>query len=159
MERKQITIEYTKYDSIEELPITEKSLLQTAIAATGGSYAPYSRFRVGAAVLLTNNEVVIGANQENAAYPSGLCAERTAMFAASTYHPDAKVRAIAITAVDKDGEMLPTPTYPCGACRQVMAEYEMLANEPMKIIVGSKNAIEVFDGVRSIMPFIFDNLK
>lgn len=158
MKNKTISIIYSEYAGMEELPNQERELLQKAIDATKGSYAPYSRFRVGAAVLLSNGETVIGANQENAAYPSGLCAERTALFSAHTLYPEATVKAIAITAVDADGNMLPTITYPCGACRQVMAEYEMIAKEPMKIIIGSQGAILLFRNVRSIMPFIFDNL-
>ena len=158
MEKKSISIEYKEYNNIEDLPQMEQSLLKKAISATKGAYAPYSRFRVGAAVLLSNRETVIGANQENAAYPSGLCAERTALFSAHTLYPEATVRAIALTAVDQEGNMLPTITYPCGACRQVMAEYEMLAKSPMNIIIGSSSAIQTFEGVSSIMPFIFDNL-
>lgn len=158
MEKKNISIEYSEYQSIQELPQKEMLLLQKAIDATRGAYAPYSRFRVGAAVLLSNGETVIGANQENAAYPSGLCAERTALFSAHTLYPEAAVEAIAITAVDASGNMLPTITYPCGACRQVMAEYENSSKSPTKIIIGSSNAIQVFDGVSSIMPFMFDNL-
>lgn len=158
MEKKSISIEYKEYSNIEELPVKERELLQKAIDATKGAYAPYSRFLVGAAVLLSNGETIIGANQENAAYPSGLCAERTALFSAHTLHPEAKVQAIALTSVDSSGKMLPTLTYPCGACRQVMAEYEFLAKSPTKIIVGSGGSIQVFDNVASIMPFMFDNL-
>lgn len=158
MEKKSISIEYKEYKDINELPAKERELLQKAIDATKGSYAPYSKFRVGAAVLMSNGEIVIGANQENAAYPSGLCAERTALFSAHTLHHEAYVQAIAITSVDSSGNMLPTLTYPCGACRQVMAEYESLAKSPTTIIIGSGGAIQVFDNVASIMPFIFDNL-
>ena len=122
MEQKSITINYKEYSGIDELPINEKNLLQRAIDATKGSYAPYSNFKVGAAVLLSNSEIIIGANQENAAYPSGLCAERTALFSARTLYPSATVKAIAITSVGEDGKMLKSITYPCGACRQVMAE-------------------------------------
>lgn len=158
MEKKSISIEYKEYIGIEELPDREKALLEKAIGATKGAYAPYSKFRVGAAVLLSNGETIIGANQENAAYPSGLCAERTALFSAHTLHPDATVEAIAITAVDPSGNMLPTITYPCGACRQVMAEYEQLAQKPVTIVIGASKGVQVFEGVTSIMPFMFDNL-
>ena len=158
MEKKSLSIEYCEYSNMEELPADDRILLQKAIDATKGSYAPYSRFRVGAAVRMSNGEIIIGANQENAAYPSGLCAERTAMFYAHTIHPEARMKAIAITSVDPSGNMLPTITYPCGACRQVMAEYEKRAGTPVRIIIGSTGAIMVFDGVSSIMPFIFDNL-
>jgi cytidine deaminase len=158
MEKKRISIDYTVYNGIDELPEKERKVLDKAIQATKGSYAPYSKFRVGAAVLLSNGEIVIGANQENAAYPSGLCAERTALFAAHTLYPGEKVLSIAITAVDPSGNMLPTITYPCGACRQVMAEYETISHVPTQIIIGSSNSVQVFDSVSSIMPFMFDNL-
>lgn len=159
MELKSLTINYKEYKGIDELPEDDKILLKRAIDATKGSYAPYSNFKVGAALLLSNGETIIGANQENAAYPSGLCAERTALFYAHTLYPNATVKAIAITSVEKDNQMRQTITYPCGACRQVMAEYEMVAETPTHIIIGSANSIQVFEGVSSIMPFIFDNLN
>lgn len=159
MEKKNIIIEYEQYSGMDELMAPERDLLQQAIEAAKGAYAPYSKFRVGAAVRLSNGKVVVGSNQENAAYPSGICAERTALFSAHAIYPDAEVKAIALTAIDSSDNMLPTITYPCGACRQVMAEYENLANQPTLIIIGASKGIQVFKGVSSIMPFMFDNLQ
>ena len=152
MENKSISIEYKEYNSIDELPAAEKELLQSAIDATKGAYAPYSKFRVGAAVRLTNGKVIIGANQENAAYPSGLCAERTAMFSAHTLHPEAKMEAIALTAVDPSGNMLPTITYPCGACRQVMAEF---CKKDFEVIFAKSEDDFIVKTLDEILPFSF----
>lgn len=159
MNKKSISIDYLEYKSIDELPENDAILLSKAIEAAKGAYAPYSKFRVGAALRLKSGKIVLGANQENSAFPSGLCAERTAMFAASANNPQDSFDAIAITAIRPNGEMLPDPTYPCGACRQVMVEYEMLSKSPLKIIIGAKNCIQVFEGVRCMMPFAFDNLN
>lgn len=156
--KKSISIDFLEYKSFDELTEEDSILLKKAISATSGSYAPYSKFNVGAAVRLTNGQCVIGANQENAAFPSGLCAERTAMFSAKANYPAENIESIAITAV-KDAKMLPTPTYPCGACLQVMAEYEMISKKKFRIIIGSENKIQIFEGVRCLMPFVFDNLN
>ena len=115
MEKKCINISYTEYDSIDELGTSDKLLLEHAIAAADTSYAPYSSFNVGAAVQLSNGEIVSGSNQENAAYPSGLCAERTAIFYAHAKYPDAAVKAIAWVA-KQNGHLTESITYPCGAC-------------------------------------------
>ena len=157
MERKTLTIPYEKYMSIEELPDSDRSLLQAAIEALSGSYAPYSRFNVGAAVRLADGTVVKGANQENAAYPSGLCAERTALFAASAQHPGVAFESLALVC-SRDGRLMPNPGSPCGACRQVMAQYERESRRPMRIILGSGGPILVFEGVESLMPLIFNDL-
>ena len=125
--------------------------------ALNGSYAPYSHFNVGAAVRLEDGTVVKGANQENAAYPSGLCAERTAMFAASAQHPGVAFESIALIC-SREGKLMPNPGSPCGACRQVMAQYERLALKPLRIILGSGGPILVFTGVESLMPFVFNDL-
>jgi len=122
-----------------------------------GSYAPYSNFNVGAAVRLSNDIIVKGANQENSAYPSGLCAERTAMFSAASRYPGEQILSLALIASQK-GELQKAPTYPCGACRQVMAQYQARSGKPMRIIIGSAGKIQVFDGVESIMPFIFTDI-
>ena len=158
MTERQLQIKYLEYSSASEMPSSDRVLLERAVSAADGAYAKYSSFRVGAAVRMSNGEVVIGSNQENAAYPSGLCAERTAMFYASARYPSESVEAIAVVAVDDNG-VLSALTYPCGACRQVMAEYEMRAGHDMRIIVGSAGMVQVFTGVKSIMPFIFDNLS
>ena len=157
MEKKTLTIPYEEYSSIEELGAADRALLEAAIDALKGSYAPYSRFNVGAAVRLADGTVVKGANQENAAYPSGLCAERTAMFAASAQHPGVPFEAIALICA-REGKLMPNPASPCGACRQVMAQYEREAGKPMRIIMGSGGPILAFRGVDSLMPFIFNDL-
>ena len=130
---------------------------------TIGSYAPFSHYNVGAAVLLSDGTVVQGANQENAAFPSGLCAERTALFAAHAQHPELAVRALAVTAC-RNGRMAPEPAWPCGACRawpcgacrQVLAETQKRAEAPVRVIVGGLSRIVVFSSVDDILPFIFD---
>ena len=157
MEKKTLTIPYEEYASIDELGAADRALLEAAIEALKGSYAPYSRFNVGAAVRLADGTVVKGANQENAAYPSGLCAERTAMFAASAQHPGVPFEAIALVC-SRDGQLMPDPASPCGACRQVMAQYEREAGTPLRIIMGSGGPILAFTGVESLMPLIFNDL-
>ena len=157
MEKKTLTIPYEEYSSIEELGAADRALLEAAIDALKGSYAPYSRFNVGAAVRLADGTVVKGANQENAAYPSGLCAERTAMFAASAQHPGVPFEAIALICA-REGQLMPNPASPCGACRQVMAQYEREAGKPMRIIMGSGGPILTFEGVASLMPLVFNDL-
>ncbi len=157
MENKKLIIDYQEYASREELPEADRALLDAAIAAVQGSYAPYSHFNVGAAVRLADGTVVKGANQENAAYPSGLCAERTAMFAASANHPGVPFESLAVVC-SRDGSLMLNPGSPCGACRQVMAQYEREAERPLRIILGSGGPILVFEGVESIMPLIFNDL-
>lgn len=157
MERKILTIPYEEYASIGELPEADRALLQAAIEALSGSYAPYSRFNVGAAVRLADGSLVKGANQENAAFPSGLCAERTAMFAASAQHPGVPFESLAVVC-SREGRLMPNPGSPCGACRQVMAQYERESRRPMRIILGSGGPVLVFDGVESLMPLIFNDL-
>ncbi len=158
MEKKCININYTEYSSKEELPAQERELLEKAIEATDGSYAPYSEFNVGAAVKMTNGEIISAANQENAAYPSGLCAERTAIFYAHAKYPQENITAIAVVAKHK-GEITPGLTYPCGACRQVLSESQTRSAAPIKIIVGSATTVLVLDSVDCILPFAFDNLN
>lgn len=151
---KKLVISYNEYNSMEELPIEDRLLMQHALSATETSYSPYSHFRVGAAVRLSDGSIVEGSNQENLAYPSGLCAERTAMFAASVRNPQAAFEALAIVGRNKEGTL--SEAAPCGACRQVMAEYEQRHGVKMRILTyldGGK--IRCFDGVGSLLPFIF----
>ena len=157
MEEKILQIKYRECDSIEELQPEDRELLEAAISALNGSYAPYSNFNVGAAVRLSNGITVKGANQENSAYPSGLCAERTAMFSAASRYPGEQILSLALIA-SQHGVLQGAPTYPCGACRQVMAQYQIRSGKPMHIIVGSAGKIQVFDGVESILPFIFTDI-
>ena len=157
MQNKQLLINYDVYQSAGDLPQEWSSLLQQAIGATSRSYSPFSNFSVGAAILLDNGETVCGSNQENAAFPSGLCAERTACYYAGSKYPGARMLAIAIAACQNGGLTL-TPTYPCGACRQALVQYEKLGGGPMTVIVGSASRIEVFHSVSDLLPFVFDNL-
>lgn len=156
VKNKKIEIDYIEYDSLLELPSEDKELLEKAIEAISGSYAPYSFFNVGAALRLSDGTIVKGANQENLAYPSGLCAERTAIFAAHANYPDLNIKAIAITAA-KNGKVLKELVTPCGACRQVMAESQMRAGSPIKVILGSSDKVWVFSSVDGVLPFIFDS--
>lgn len=158
MIERTLTIKYLEFSSSAELDSADAELLNKAIEATASSYAPYSKFNVGAALLMDNGEIVAGSNQENAAYPSGLCAERTTVFHASAAYPGMKMKTIAIAA-KSNGELTEAPTYPCGACLQVLAEYQMRGGEPIRVILGSKTKILVFSGVEGLLPFIFDNLE
>jgi cytidine deaminase len=135
--------------------------MELAIKATDFAYAPYSTFRVGAAVLLKNGKIFTGNNQENMAYPSGLCAERVALFYAASQYPDVAVKAIAVTAHASDFE-IDHPVAPCGACRQVMAETENRSQEKMRLIMmGEKGKVQIIEGVDNILPLMFheENLK
>ena len=135
----------------------DKKLFQEAVAATASSYAPYSHFNVGAAVLMSNGAVVTGSNQENAAFPSGMCAERVALYAAHHQYPNEAVTAIAIAA-KCNGVLTKEPTYPCGACVQVMVESQKRSGKPIKIIIGSAEKLQVLDSVESLLPYSFCSL-
>jgi cytidine deaminase len=139
----------------EELTDEERHLLELAIEATQRSYAPYSRFHVGAAVRLDNGVEIIGCNQENAAYPSGLCAERTALFSAGAQYPDVGVNVLAIASRGTDGELLEEPVGPCGSCLQVIIESETRAGHPIRILLYGRKHVYVMDGVRQLMPLSF----
>ncbi|MDE7025474.1 MAG: cytidine deaminase [Paramuribaculum sp.] len=138
-----------------ELDANDRKLIDTAREATTRSYAPYSRFRVGAAILLDNGEIVAGSNQENAAFPSGLCAERTAAFYAHSRYPDAKFLTIAIAAIGTDGQEIPAPIAPCGACRQSLLEYETLAGHDVRVLLAGRNEIFLIPGIRHLLPVTF----
>ncbi len=140
---------------MDELSAEDRQLVEQAIEATRRSYAPYSHFRVGAAVRLGNGEIVIGCNQENAAYPSGLCAERTALFAAGALYPDVPVKVLAVAARGTDGEMTEEPTGPCGSCRQVIIESETRAKHPIRILLYGRRCVYIIDGIRQLMPLTF----
>lgn len=140
---------------MDELTPEEQHLIQLAIEATDRSYAPYSKFRVGAAVRLDNGIELSGSNQENAAYPSGLCAERTTLFYAGAQYPDIPVRMLAIAARGTDGELTEDPTGPCGACRQVIIESETRAGNPIRILLYGRKFVYIIDGIRPLMPLTF----
>ena len=161
MKQKKMVLEYEEYDRREELGGQDRALLESADKAARRSYSPYSHFRVGAAILLDNGEIVEGSNQENAAYPSGLCAERVALFYASSKFPDVPVRAIALTAGSEDFE-LQGPVTPCGSCRQVIAESQVRQEMKIRIIMSGPNGrVIVANGIENLLPFLFhlDELK
>lgn len=150
------TINVSKED---ELSATDLALVEAAKQATYNSYAPYSHFRVGAAILLENGLTIPGCNQENAAFPSGLCAERTALFAAGAQYPDQPVLALAIAARNEAGEFLEDPVSPCGSCRQVIIETETRFQKPVKILLYGTKHTYVIDSIRDLMPLSFTTLK
>ena len=157
MTEQEIKVKYQEFASIDELNAEDRELAHAAIEGMQGSYAPYSHFNVGAAVRMTNGQIVRGANQENAAFPSGLCAERTAMFAASAKYPDKEMVSIAL-AGGVYGRITDEPATPCGACRQVMAQYQTRAGKPMSVIMVGAKKIWKFEKVDDILPLIFDSI-
>jgi cytidine deaminase len=156
---KQITgnYSYEVYNSAEDLNKLDKDLLVAAKKALINAYAPYSNFSVGAALLFEDGEIITGNNQENAAYPSGLCAERVAIFYASSQHPNKKIIAMAISAISKN-QTINVPVPPCGSCRQAMAEYETKFNFPIRLIMGGESG-EVFisPSVSNLLPLLFSS--
>ena len=155
---KEIKIESTLlvYDSIDELSIDNKELMHKAIETRKNAYAPYSKFSVGAALLLENGQVITGNNQENASYPSGLCAERTAIYYAGAQFPDVKILKMAITAGSQIHQTV-TPIPPCGACRQAIAEYEVKQDLPIEIyFMGETGKVVKSDSLANLLPLIFD---
>ena len=155
MKKIKFTTTFSEYLSIEELATEDLDLVQRARKAAKVAYAPYSNFHVGAAILLENGKIVIGSNQENAAYPSGLCAERVAIFSASTQYPGIAVKTLAITARSANFT-IDTPITPCGSCRQVLSEYEHLYKKPIKIILtGETGKVFIIDKVEDILPLSF----
>jgi cytidine deaminase len=161
MRELQFITKIEEYESAAMLGKEDQLLIEKAKQACDLAYAPYSRFKVGAAVLLANGEIVLGSNQENAAYPSGICAERTALFYAGTIHNGVAIKSIAIAASTEQG-FVNEVIYPCGACRQVMAEYEQISKKPMRILLSSGSGkVHLVNGMINILPMIFnaDNLS
>lgn len=151
-----ITANLEVYDSTDELPQDVQDLMEEACEARGKAYAPYSKFQVGAAVLLDNEKVVTGSNQENASYPSGLCAERTAVFYAGAKYPDAKIVRIALTAKSLNHRAI-IPTPPCGSCRQAIAEYEVKQESPIEIFfMGETGKVVKSNSLKDLLPLVFD---
>ncbi len=139
----------------EELSESDLRLVEAAREASHRAYAPYSHFHVGAAILLDNGEVVTGSNQENAAFPSGTCAERTAAYYAHARYPEARFVKIAISAIGPDGDEVAMPVSPCGACRQALLEYETLAGKGVEVILTGNKSVYILPSVRSLLPFAF----
>lgn len=152
MKKEQIRISFT-VQAVSGLGASDRLLYRAAYKASKRAYAPYSRFQVGAAVLLGNGTVVTGANQENAAYPSGLCAERVALFSAAANYPDEPVVALAVIA-QSDG-VLREHVSPCGACCQVLVEAETRSKRPIRILLCGKDTVRILSSVSSLLPFSF----
>jgi len=155
---KEIKIESTLYvfESIKETPEDVQKLMGNAAEARLEAYAPYSKFSVGVALLLDNGEVIIGSNQENASYPSGLCAERTAIYYKGAKYPKAKILRMAIIAGSQKNPTT-TPIPPCGACRQAIAEYEVNQEFPIEIyFMGASGKVVKSDSLSNLLPLVFD---
>ena len=157
MTNKEIKIAYQEFDSLNELSHKDRLLAEAAIDATSRSYAPYSNFNVGAAIMYEDGEIIQGSNQENAAYPSGLCAERTALFYASSRRPDTPIISLAIAASQK-GTLCNIPATPCGACRQVMAQYQVKSGKPMTVLLVGGEKIWKFASVDDLLPLTFNSI-
>ncbi|TDU33815.1 cytidine deaminase [Gelidibacter sediminis] len=155
---KEIKIEslLTVYDNLEELPNDVIALMKKAMEARDKSYSPYSNFSVGAAILLENNKIVTGSNQENASYPSGLCAERTAIFYAGAQYPGVTMLRMAIIAGSRN-KTTDAPIPPCGACRQSIAEYEVKQDHPIELFfMGEKGKVVKSHSLANLLPLVFD---
>jgi cytidine deaminase len=151
-----ITSQFSVFSTLQELPNDIQNMMKQAVAVRKKAYAPYSKFRVGAALLLDNGQTVLGSNQENAAYPSGLCAERVAIFQAGAIYPEAKILKMAITAASDSNKTI-APIPPCGACRQSIAEYETRQETPIEIyFMGETGDIYKSDSLKNLLPFMFD---
>ena len=140
---------------MEELSESEQGLIRQAIEATRRAYAPYSHFHVGAALMLENGVTVIGCNQENAAFPAGICAERSAIFAAGAQYPDQPVVMLAIAARTPQGELQAEPVSPCGTCRQVLIETETRFHRPVRILLYGQKHIYIVNSIKELMPLSF----
>jgi len=152
----EIHINIEEYKSPDELSAEEQQLIQRAIESARDAYAPYSEFCVGACLLLENGTYISGNNQENAAYPDGLCAERVAIFAANANHPGSPVKMMAVTAVFQD-KLLDQPVYPCGSCRQALLESELRFNRPVRILMYGKEGILAVNSIKELLPLSFDS--
>jgi cytidine deaminase len=151
-----ITSKFSTYDSIDELPNEIQNLFEQATLIQKNAHAPYSKFRVGAAILLDNGKIILGTNQENAAYPSGLCAERVALFQAASNFPESKILKIVITAAP-EATGISSPIPPCGACRQSIAEYENKQNSPIEIyFMGEIGKIYKSESLKNLLPLLFN---
>ena len=154
--KEKVEIEFEVFEDLAQLPADIQSLMECARKAREDAYAPYSKFKVGAALLLDSGEIVIGSNQENAAYPSGLCAERVAIFHCGAVFPNRTIKALAITA-SSASQVLNDPIGPCGACRQSLSEYELRQNSPIAVyFMGETGKILKVFSVKDLLPLGFD---
>jgi len=156
MEKKLIQTSYEYYNTKEDLKLEDAELMEQAIAANKKAYAPYSKFNVGCALLLENGKVILGNNQENAAYPSGMCAERVAVWKASSDYPGVKILKMAIAVYSKN-QVVSQPVGPCGSCRQTLSEYEMNQNQSMEVLfMGESGPVIKTDSLLDLLPLAFD---
>ncbi|MDO1499740.1 cytidine deaminase [Winogradskyella maritima] len=147
----------TVYEDIHELPKDIQQLMEKSVEARKKAYAPYSNFHVGTAILLENGEIVTGSNQENASYPSGLCAERTAIYYAGAQYPNVKILRMALTAASQN-QVTKKPIPPCGACRQAIAEYETKQDQPIEIyFMGAEGKVVKSYSLANLLPLIFES--
>jgi cytidine deaminase len=157
MKKIEISASATLFKDISELSSEDKMLMYKAVEAREKAYAPYSKFSVGAALLLGNGEIVLGNNQENAAYPSGMCAERVAIWKAGSDFPGVKITKLAISASSSISKV-DKPIGPCGGCRQTLSEYEINQKEPMEVLfMGEVGEVVKTDSLLSLLPFSFDS--
>lgn len=157
MKVKKLEVIFKEYEISEPVDPAVQEMIDEAKEATKTAYAPYSLFKVGASVRLSNGKIIRGSNQENVAYPSGLCAERVAIYAASSQYPDEDINSLAVT-VDHKFKDENEVFSPCGACRQVMAEIELKSGKKIEIIVYSPDGVtRIFDGIGQLLPFSFHN--
>ncbi len=154
MQERIFQIVAKEYSSLNDLPEKDQELVLAARKAAENAYAPYSKFQVGAALILENGEIIEGNNQENADYTDGMCAERVALFYANSRFPDLAVKTLAVTAKNKNG-LINGPVQPCGSCRQVLVETECRYNQTIRLILDGAKNIMVFDGVDNLLPFAF----
>ncbi|HBS88023.1 MAG: cytidine deaminase [Bacteroidetes bacterium GWF2_38_335] len=154
MQKKEIKIEVTEFAGVSELRPEIQKLVKEAISASKDAYTPYSKFNVGSAVLLENGEIISGSNQENAAYPSGLCAERVVMFYANAKYPQAPIKAIAIVAKNSNS-ITDEPVPPCGACRQSLIESEQRFNNKMEVYLVGHKKIQMVKSIADLLPLTF----
>jgi len=157
MKQQSLKIETRVFENLEELPGTDIALINNALEAAKGAHAPFSGYHVGAALRLADGAIVTGNNQESVAFPSGLCAERVALFYAASQFPDIPIQKIAIVAV-RDGVVQESPVTPCGACRQVMIEQESRGGIPMEVILFGSAEIRIIDRATDLLPFPFNQL-
>lgn len=153
------SLELAVYENVNRLSLADKELVKRAKKVSKTAYAPYSQFYVGAAIRLSSNEIIEGSNQENMAYPSGMCAERVAIYYANSYHSDKQIETIAVTAFAKEFEV-DHPVSPCGACRQSMAEYELKQKHPIRLIMtGESGEVYIAESIETILPFMFNEIE
>lgn len=155
MEKRENAFTYEVYDSAEELNKEDAQLLAEARAITANAYAPYSHFRVGAAAKLANGQIVSGTNQENAAYPAGICAERVLLSVASSLYPGVSIDTLAVSYFNENGSS-DRPVSPCGICRQSLQEFEQRTGRPVRLILGGQTGmIYIVDKATLLLPFAF----